>query len=73
MAGLSQLASDGNYTAATINVGGTADLAWYEEVCSVGDDGVNLPSLIIALVIFIAFMGFQLWLLVHSIAPQLSH
>jgi hypothetical protein len=37
------------------------------------DDEVDLPSLIIALVIFIVFMGFQLWLMVHSIAPQLSY
>jgi hypothetical protein len=44
-----------------------------KEACKVSDDEGDLPSLIAAIVLFIVFMGFQLWLMVHSIAPQLSH
>jgi hypothetical protein len=33
----------------------------------VSDDEVDLPSLITVIVIFVVFMGFQLWLMVHSI------
>jgi len=39
----------------------------------VSEDEGDLPSLIAAIVLFIVFMGFQLWLMVHSIAPQLGH
>jgi len=31
------------------------------------DDKASLPSLIAAIVIFIVFIGFQLWFMVHTI------
>jgi len=35
----------------------------------VSDDERVRPSLITAIVVFIVFMGLQLWLMMHSIAP----
>jgi len=39
----------------------------------VSDDEIDLPSLITTIVFLVVYMGFQLWLMVHSIPPQLSH